>query len=184
MAKIGALAVSLLLGGLAAGGPEPAGTANAQALDDGSQTGAREAPVSGTAALTKRALVTFFKSRLDEPSAATAVTVVNNSGRTCRVRVDWFVQSEPDEPACSTSLSLAPGVARDFCSREIPDALTTCNSTCDPELEFEEGKAIVSSTSGAACGNGAVDARVYYTAGEEPDADLQAISNPRVVPLR
>jgi hypothetical protein len=96
MGKIGTLAIGLLLGGLVAGGPGSAGIANAQALDDGSQTGAREAPVSSSAALAKRALVTFFKSRLDEPSAATAVTVVNNSNRSCRVRVDWFVQSEPD----------------------------------------------------------------------------------------
>lgn len=184
MTKTRALAVGLLLGGSATGGPGPVGSATAQALDDGSHADAQETRTGGGGALTKRAQVTFFKSRIDTTSAATAITVVNTSNRSCRVRVDWFRQSDPDDAECSTSLSVAPGVARDFCSRKSPGSLTTCNSTCDRELEFEEGMAIVSSTSGAACGNVAVDARVYYTAGEEFDGDLAAINNSRVVPLR
>lgn len=179
-----AVAVGLLLGSLAAGGPGPVGSATAQTLDDGSQAGAGETRTAGGAALTRRALVTYFKSRIDPTSAATAVTVVNTSSRSCRVRVDWFRQSVPGVAACRTSLTLAPGEARDFCSREIRDSLTSCNATCEPELEFLEGTAILSSTSGAACGNLAVDARVYYTAGEDFDGDLAAISNSQVVPLR
>jgi hypothetical protein len=100
------------------------------------------------------------------------------------MRVDWFLQSNPDNASCSLSRSIPPGVAQDFCTDRLARNFTTCNRTCGTELIETEGFAVVSSTTGAACANGAIDARVYYWTGAGPDLQLEAVSNPRVVPLR
>ncbi|MGH9956526.1 MAG: hypothetical protein ACREBC_05270 [Pyrinomonadaceae bacterium] len=70
-------------------------------------------------------------------------------------------------------------LAHDFCSRHLLSNITTCNSTCDPELTFTEGKAIVSSNKG--CWRIGLDARVYYTAGDTTDRGVAAVSNPKIV---
>jgi hypothetical protein len=127
-----------------------------------------------------RYLVTFIKSRTTDPiRTATAVSVTNNvnSGRTCGVSVEWFRGFE-STPACTTTFSLEAGFQTDFCSRGIPDALTTCNSTCAPELTFHEGKAVVKSD----CKQLGVSARVYYTT-EATDSAVTAISDSGIVPL-
>jgi hypothetical protein len=105
-----------------------------------------------------RYLVTFMKSRTTDPiRTATAVSVTNQvSGHTCGVSVDWF-RGLDSTPSCPTTFSLEAGFQTDFCSRAIPDALTTCNSTCAPELTFHEGKAVVKSD----CKQLGVSARVY-----------------------
>jgi hypothetical protein len=127
----------------------------------------------------RRALVTYVKTFSPDPGVATAVTVVNvNRYRSCNVRVDFVPQGTPSSPACRLSASLAPGVARDFCTNDQGGQFTQCESTCSPDLSNFEGKAIVSSSDG--CGNIAIDARISWLSG----ITGQAISNPNIVPLR
>ena len=95
--------------------------------------------------------------------------------------MDWFQGFVPDAPVCTTTAMIGPGVAHDFCSRDLLNNITTCNSICDPELTFAEGKAIVSSTASAACSHIGVDSRVYYTTGETTDTGVAAVSNPKIV---
>jgi hypothetical protein len=123
-------------------------------------------------------LVTFMKSRTADPiRSATVVSVTNQvGGRTCQVSVDWFRGFE-STPACTTSFSLGAGFQTDFCSRAIPDALTSCNATCTPDLTFHEGKAVVK----ADCKQLGVSARVYYTTGAT-DSAVTAITDSRIVP--
>jgi hypothetical protein len=72
----------------------------------------------------------------------------------------------------------------DFCSRSLPGPITTCNAVCDPELTFNEGRAVVSSTTETAnnpdCAKIGVSARVYYTAGESDDV-VSAITDSKIV---
>jgi hypothetical protein len=62
--------------------------------------------------------------------------------------------------------------------------ITTCNTICDPELTFTEGKAIVSSSAPDECSRIAVDARVYYTTGDVTDTGVVAVSNPKISRVR
>lgn len=120
----------------------------------------------------RRYLVTYMKSR--DNRSATVVTVTNQSKATCRVRVEWQVGFSTGN-VCATTLALAPGFTADFCSRGLNSALTTCNSTCNPELDFHEGKAYVTS----ACSQIGVSARVYYT--QNRDTQVEAITDSKVV---
>jgi hypothetical protein len=126
--------------------------------------------------LIARYLVTFIKSRTTDPiRTATVVSITNQTRKTCQVAVDWFQGFNP-APVCATAFSLDAGFTTDFCSREIPDPLTTCNATCAPELTFDEGKAVVN----ASCEDIGVSARVYYTRGDD-DNELSAISDSKIV---
>jgi hypothetical protein len=120
----------------------------------------------------RRYLVTYMKSRDDR--AATVVTVTNQSKADCRVQVEWQVGFSTGN-VCVTTLALAPGFTADFCSRDLNSALTTCNSTCNPDLGFHEGKAYVDS----ACSQIGVSARVYYT--QDRDTRVEAITDSKVV---
>jgi hypothetical protein len=93
------------------------------------------------------------------------------------VKIDWFLGFTPDTPACTTTAALAPGVTHDFCSRSLLANIASCNSTCDPELTFTEGKAIVSS---GPCSRIGVESRMYYTTGDTSDTSVAAINNPRL----
>ena len=132
-----------------------------------------------------RYLVTYIRSTREVIPAnpqilsATAITVVNQSSRTCDVQVEWF-RSLQNTSVCTLVVpSLAPGDASQFCSRPVLGITTPC-SRC-PAAAFNEiqGKAIVSSTDVSECSRIAVDARVYYTT--VGDTAVMAISNSKVV---
>ena len=134
-----------------------------------------------------RYLVTYVRSStLTATRSATVVTVINQSNSPCNVHVEWFVRSPMTnrlELACTQNQPLAPGDARQFCSRGLPNSITLCDTlVCDPELtnQQNQGKAIVSSTAEFACSLIAVEARVYYTTGIN-DTALLAISNSKIV---
>ena len=130
--------------------------------------------------LAPRYLVTYMKSRTTAPlRTATVVSVTNQAERTCQIAVEW-VRGFELTPACTMMLSVDPGVTADVCSQAIPDPLTTCNATCEPELTFHEGRAVVSSSTDEGCERVAVSARVYYTNGGD-GGDLAAISDSKLV---
>jgi len=135
-----------------------------------------------------RYLVSYLKSRADVPRSATVVTVINQSinqsKESCGVRVSWFAGFEPETPACTSTEILSPGVSHDFCSRDLLNNITTCNSICSPELTFIEGKAIVSSSASTECSLIRVGARLYYTTGDLSDTGVAAVSDPKVVRIR
>jgi hypothetical protein len=151
-------------------------------FDDSSDVGAA-AVIHHTPepATIQRYLVTYVKSRTDPPQSATVLTVINQSSEACEVRVGWFSGFEPEASVCTTTAVISPGVAHDFCSRELLEHITTCNSICDPELSFVEGKAHILSSAGKACSRLGIDARVYYTTGEATDMGVAAVSNPTIV---
>lgn len=136
---------------------------------------------AGTAA---RYRVTYFKSNTSTTAlrTATIVTVTNQTvTKNCLVAVEWKVGGT--FTTCTTSLTLAPGAVADFCSRSIPSGITSCNSTCSPELTFDEGNATVgSSSTEAGCEKIAVSARTVYTATTD-DAPVSAITDAKIVPL-
>jgi hypothetical protein len=126
-----------------------------------------------------RFIAAYMKSRtVDSPRSATVVSITNDSSVTCETSVDWKIGF--NGVACTTTLTLAPGDTGDHCSRAIPDALTTCNATCSPELTFDEGNAIIGSASASPCKAIAVSARTYYTTGTS-DETLNAITDARIV---
>jgi hypothetical protein len=123
-----------------------------------------------------RYLVTYMESVTAWTNrSATVVTVTNQSSQPCKIRVAWY-RGFVNAPYCTTEMNLAAHMTSDFCSRDLPQALTTCNSTCSPELMFHEGRAIVAST----CKEIGVSARVYYTTGRD-DSTLTAITDSKVV---
>ena len=127
-----------------------------------------------------RYLVTFMKSRTTDPiRTATVVSVTNQAGHTCHIAVDWFRGFDPN-PVCTTTFDLDAGFQTDFCSRQIPDPVTSCNATCASELTFHEGKAVVSSSAEDECKNIGVSARVYYTRGDADD-EVTAVSDSKIV---
>jgi hypothetical protein len=141
---------------------------------------------------TKRYLVTYMNSQtqtsedgepLEMNRSATVVTVTNQSSGTCGIRIDWFRGFDPSA-ACTTTFALEEQLTADFCSRDLPIQITACNATCDPELTFHEGRAVVSSATqtaeGPNCAAIAVSARVYYTTGEDDNA-LSAITDSKIV---
>jgi hypothetical protein len=163
------------------------GIALAQQSDDGGAPRNRSRPhleANAPEPLIDRYLVTYLKSRTDAPRSATVVTVINQSKQSCSVKVNWFAGFQPDTAACTSAEVLNPGVSHDFCSRDVLSNITTCNTICDPELTFIEGKATVSSSASEECSSIAVDARVYYTTGDLNDTGVAAVSNPKVVRAR
>jgi len=131
--------------------------------------------------------VTFMKSRTtDTIRTATVVSVTNQAGVSCDITVIWRRGFDPT-PVCTTTMSLDAGFQTDFCSRAIPDALTTCNTTCNPDLTFHEGTAVVYTHvenlfyyGSSECLHLAVSARVYYTTGTTASA-VTAISDAKIV---
>jgi hypothetical protein len=83
---------------------------------------------------------------------------------------------------CTTTVRLEAGITTDVCSRAIPAPLTTCNASCEPELTFHEGRAVVHSSAEEGCERIGVSARVYYTTGDD-DESLAAISDSKIVPF-
>jgi hypothetical protein len=126
-----------------------------------------------------RYLVTYMKSRTapNEMRSATVVSVTNQSTRTNRVVVAFFKGfTDNSSPVGSVAVSIPPQFTVDFASRHLPSPLATVNAVPNPELTYDEGRAIVSSQWPEI----GVSARVYYTAGEK-DERLHAITDSKVV---
>jgi hypothetical protein len=152
--------------------------ASAFAQDD-TPTGRAVNPAlpAGTVA---RYLVTYMKSNTATTAlrTATIISVTNQSSSTCKVAVDWKVGGT--STACTTTLSLSPGSELDFCSRTIPDGITTCNATCSPSLTFNEGNAVVGSSTTTGCEKIALSARTVYTSSTS-DSPVNGITDAKIV---
>jgi hypothetical protein len=132
---------------------------------------------------TARYIVTYMNSQTTSGfRSATVVSVTNSSPVTCSVSADWFAGFS-NVIACTTTISLAPGLTADLCSRGVPSGVTVCNATCVPAQTAIEGRARVASTADGAgqCANIAVEARVYYLLGALTDTGVAAVSNPNIV---
>lgn len=125
-----------------------------------------------------RYLVTYMNSQTGgRARSATVVSITNQSARTNLVTVTWFKGfSDNSSPVGITSFSIPPDYTVDFGSRDLPPELTVVNSVCNPELVFDEGRAIVSSRLPEI----GVSARVYYTNGDR-DETLNAITDSKIV---
>jgi hypothetical protein len=110
------------------------------------------------------------------------VTVVNEANVPCTISIDWrlgFSETGIGGVICTTTVSnLARGQSVEFCTRSLPDGIATCNAVCSPELVYEEGNAVIGSTTGAACGKITVHARTYYFGAT--DTALTAITDTAV----
>jgi hypothetical protein len=162
----------------------PSANGAAQAVDhdaddegNGRLLAAKPALPRGTVA---RYLVTYFKSNTSVSTlrSAAIVSVTNQSTASCTVGVDW--KTGGTATACSQSLLLTPGAQLDFCTRAIPSGITTCNATCAPNLTFNEGNAIVGSSTTTGCEKIALSSRTVYT-GSTTDAPVSAITDANIV---
>ena len=116
--------------------------------------------------------VTAFRIR-----SATVVTVTNQASRPNLVSVSYFLGfTDNTSPVGVTSFVIPPDFTVDFATRNLPDALTATNSVPNPELTFDEGRAIVSSRLPQI----GVSSRIYYTAGDGEE-ELLAITDSKVV---
>ena len=126
-----------------------------------------------------RYLVTYMNSQTsnDAMRSATVVSVTNQSRLVNRVIVTFFQGfSDDSSPVGTAALAIPPQFTLDFASRNLPGELTVTNAVPNPELTFDEGRAIVSSMWPEI----GVSARVYYTAGER-DETLHAITDSKIV---
>lgn len=140
--------------------------------------------LDATATLSPRYNIPYMHSGAGDAltRAATVVSITNLSGTRCDVQVQWF-RGFLRTPVCTTTFAgLENNLTADFCSRSLPDAITVCNSTCDPELVMDEGRALVLSAEGP-CENLSIGARVYYTEGSN-DETVMAISDSKVTRRR
>ena len=129
------------------------------------------------AAATKRHLVTYVSSITKAPRSAGAISLVNDAGVDCGVKVDYFTGFGPAAPVCSLTAVIPSGFAYDFCSRNLPVNFTTCNVTCSVPLIFFEGKAVISTDAGQACSRIRVSARQYYTTGTISDTGVAGVNS-------
>jgi len=127
---------------------------------------------------TPRYLVTYMNSQTGgRIRSATVVTVTNQSDKINRVFVSYFKGfSDNTSPVGVTAFAIPPEFTVDFASRNLPTEITVCNSICNPELVFDEGRAIVSSMWPEI----GVSSRVYYTAGDR-DTELVSITDSKIV---
>jgi hypothetical protein len=125
-----------------------------------------------------RYLVTYMNSQTaGRIRSATIVTVTNQSPRPNLVTVSYFKGfTDNTSPVGSSTFLIPPDFTVDFGSRNLPGELTVVNSVPNPELTFDEGRAIVSSRRPEI----GVSARVYYTSGDR-DEDLLSITDSGVV---
>lgn len=125
-----------------------------------------------------RYLVTYMNSQTQSRiRSATVVTVTNQSNLINRVWVSFFKGlTDNTSPVGVCAFAIPPEFTIDFCSRDLPGEITTCNCICDPELVFDEGRAIVSSMWPEI----GVSSRVYYTEGDR-DTQMLAITDSKIV---
>ena len=124
-----------------------------------------------------RYLVTYMKSNTSgRIRSATIVSVTNQSKLINRVFVSYFKGlTDNSSPVCVCGYAIPPEFTIDFCSRTLPSEITTCNCVCQPELNFDEGRAIVSSMWPEI----GVSSRVCYTA--DDDTQLLAFTDSKIV---
>jgi hypothetical protein len=147
--------------------------------DDGTPAAVASAK-AGRVANIQRFVVPYFKSNTTSGfRTAAVVTAVNNGGASCETRVAWFFGG--GGLACQNTLIIGAGQSLDFCTRVIPSGVTTCNATCNPQLTFNEGKAVVFTAADAACSRVRIDPRTYYLTGTTTDTGVAAVSNTNVV---
>lgn len=109
--------------------------------------------------------------------SATVVSITNQSRLFNRVWVSFFKGFSDDSNAVGVAgFAIPPQYTVDFSSRTLPGELTVTNAPSNPELTFDEGRAVVSSMWPEI----AVSARVLYTAGDN-DERLHAITDSKVV---
>ena len=138
---------------------------------------------------TERFIVTYVKSWNVEhcPRVLTAITVVNRSGISCNVDVEFSAGSSAGNSACSIGTLLAPRSASSFCTREgvgtVAQAIG-CKLACSPELTSFEGKALISTNAAGDCANLGVVARVYYFDCDQTMDIPGAISHSAVVVVK
>lgn len=137
-----------------------------------------EIPPSAFLAGVPRYLVTYMHSETGGAiRSATVVSVTNQSNQPNLVSVSYFKGfSDNTSPVGVTAFSIPPDFTVDFSSRDLPAELTVCNSVCNPELVFDEGRAIVSSRRPQI----GVSSRVYYTSGDR-DSELLSITDSKIV---
>lgn len=125
-----------------------------------------------------RYLVTYMNSVIGgRVRSATVVSVTNRAENPIRVVVRWYKGfSDDNNPVGTTAFAIPADFTVDFSSRNLPFELTTVNSVCNPELVFDEGRAIVASSRPEI----GVSSRVYYTSGDR-DEQLLAITDSKVV---
>jgi hypothetical protein len=126
-----------------------------------------------------RYLITYMNSQTANNAmrSATVVSVTNQSSLINRVFVTFFKGFTDDLfPVGMAAFAIPPQFTVDFASRHLPSELTVTNAVPNPELTFDEGRAVVSSMWPEI----AVSARVYYTAGDQ-DERLHAITDSKVV---
>lgn len=108
--------------------------------------------------------------------SATVVSVTNRAETPIRVAVRWYRGfSDDNNPVGTTAFAIPADFTVDFSSRNVPAELTTVNSVCNPELVFDEGRAVVASSRPEIGVS-----RVYYTSGDR-DEQLLAITDSKVV---
>lgn len=125
-----------------------------------------------------RYLVTYMNSQTGgRVRSATLVSVTNQSDFPTTVTVTWFKGfSDNSSPVGTSTVVIPPDFTVDLGSRDLPSEITVVNSTPNPELTFDEGRAIVQSRVREI----AVSARVVYTSGDR-DEQLLAITDSQVV---
>jgi hypothetical protein len=137
-----------------------------QAAETSSRGGnAAGAPAAAPAGQTDRFAIPWFTSQNELAGARSTVVVsiLNNSGATCRASVRFqFGFSTSD--ACTLTLPIPARESRRYCSRSIDDPLVPCDAVCPSGgLTFTTGHAYVSSTTRSPCHRIAVDARQHFT---------------------
>lgn len=159
------------------------GASDALAQDDAGAGQLSASPPQLPVGTVARYRVTFFKSTTTTAALRTAsiVSATNanlTGGPSCTVAVDWRTGGTSN--ACSTNIVIAPGATLDFCSRTIPTGITTCNSTCSPSLTFNEGSAVIGSSTTTGCEKIALSARTVYTS-STTDSPVSAITDAKIV---
>ena len=114
-----------------------------------------------------RYLVTYMNSQTGGPiRSATVVSITNQARVTNRVFVSFFKGFQDNSaPVGVAAFAIPPDFTVDFGSRNLPGEITVVNAIPNPELVFDEGRAI---------------ARVIYTRGDN-DREVSAISDSKVV---
>ena len=125
-----------------------------------------------------RYLVTYMNSQTGGAiRSATIVSITNQSSITNRVSVSFFKGFQDNSsPIGVATFSIPPDFTVDFGSRNLPSEITVVNAIPNPELVFDEGRALVSSVYPEI----GVSARVVYTRGDK-DNELLSITDSKVV---
>lgn len=126
-----------------------------------------------------RYLVTYMNSQTANNTlrSATVVSVTNQSNLINRVFVTFFKGFTDDSsPVGTAAFAIPPQFTVDFASRSLPGEITVTNAVPNPELTFDEGRAVVSSMWREI----GVSARVYYTAGDR-DERLLTVTDSKIV---